>query len=395
MRAMLLLALSVPAAAAAPRPGDEGTPEFAAASKLIQQLGAARYTTREAAAKQLLAMRGAAIPALTAGTSSSDPEIQGRCKSLLPQVKAADWKSRAEAFLADTDGRNKDDPVLFADYEKAVGKLDDGSRKLFIEMLRSDLDLFVVAIRQPEAVDDLVKERCRKLSAALEKGHIPVRGTVGELAALFFLHERERPARSPWWGGDHPAHQLANPGLADGMAAKDVGPALRRVVIWWAERRPADDLAAHSYLAVSAGQHSVPEAVPLLARVAKDRKIPANFVLDVRLPAVWALGQIGTSQALSALEEMLPDRTPTLRVLDKGMATLGDSALAALSQARGKKPSDYGLVTKDGAFFPIRATAGGRSVPVGIYWFPDEGARQDGWKQWKGDAEKNSSKARR
>jgi hypothetical protein len=91
---------------------------------------------------------------------------------------------------------------------------------------------------------------------------------------------------------------------------------------------------------------------------------------------------------------MLPDHTPTMRRVDKGAATLGDCAFAALAQARGKKPSDYGLVT-NAASFPMRATGGGLSKSLSFYWFPDEGARQDGWKKWKSDVEKSSSKAGR
>jgi PBS lyase HEAT-like repeat len=390
---ILFVVLFGPLASAGAQPGDEGTPEFEAATKLTKQLGAVRYATREAAAKQLVEMRGTAIPALIAGTSSPDEEVRNRSKSLLPQIKAADWKSRAEAFLADPEGRHKNDPILVAAYENVVGKLDGGSRKLFAEMLRADLDLFVLAVRQPEAVDDVLKERCQRLSEKLDKGHhVPVQGTVGELATLFFLHERGRPARSPWWGGNHPAHQLANPGLAQGMAAKDIGPALRRVVVHWAESRPADDLAAHSYFAANAGKQSIPEAVPLLARVAKDQKVPANFVYEVRFLAIWALGQIGTREAVRALEELLPDRTQIARIPSKGTGTLGDCALAALAQARGKTPGDYGLVTKD-AGFALRVTGGGPPIYLDPYWFPDEDSRQAGQKKWKSDAEKSSAKA--
>ncbi len=263
MRGTVLLLLSFSTVYAGPKPGDKGTPEFEAATKLIKQLGAARYATRETAAKKILEMRGRAIPALTAAAKSSDEEVRNRCKSLLSEVKAADWKDRAQAFLADPGGKHKDDPILFADYEKVVGKLNDGSRKLFAEMLRSDLELFVMAVRNPEAVEPLLKAQCRKLSKEAMKGQVPIRGTVGELATLFFLHDQLPPAKSPGSSGDHPVHQLANPGL-DAMAARDVGPALRRIVVHWAERRPAGDTWAHMFFPLAAGRRKIAEAVPLL-----------------------------------------------------------------------------------------------------------------------------------
>jgi len=392
MRGTLLFLLTVTAAFADSKPGDEGTPEFEAATKLVKQLGAARYATREAAAKQILEMRGAAIPALTAGTSSTDEEIRNRCKSLLPQVKAADWKYRAEAFLADPGGRYKNDPVLFADYEKAVGKLDDGGRKLFAEMLRADLDLLVLAVGRPDEANERLRDRCRTLMVRDGKGHVPVPGKVGELAILFFLHERQR-IPTPWEGNEHPAFQLANPALADGVAAKDIGKALRRIVVRWAERRAPDDAAAHQFFALSAGKLPIPEAVPLLTRLAKDKKA---VMLNVRVPAVWALGRIGTPEAQASLEELMPDRTKVAPGFPTGIITLGDYALAALAEARGKAPSDYGLVTnRTGGPLPLRATAGGVSVTLTLYWFRDDDSQQDGLNKKKHDAETSRAKSGR
>jgi hypothetical protein len=398
MRGTLVFLLTISTAFADSKPGDAGTPEFEAATKLIRQLGAARYITRETAAKQLLDMRATAIPALTTGTSSPDEEIRNRCTLLLPQVKAADWKSRAEVFLADPDGSHKRDPVLFADYEKVFGKLDDSTRKLFTAMLRADLDLLVLAASRPEGAAELLRERCRTLMVrdpVEGKGHVPVRGKAAELATLFYLHDREGAVRAAAGGNDHPAYQLANPGLADGMAAADIGPALRRVVVRWAESRPADDKMAHQFFALAAGKQTIPEAVPLLTRLAKDKQ-PVNFNLCIRVPAVWALGRIGTPEATAALEGMISDRTKVTEGFPKGVITLGDCALAAVAEARGKAPSEYGLVTnRTGGKLRMRATTGPVSVTIALYWFPDEDARQDGLKKWKSDAVKSSPKAGR
>src|SRR5947209_3059973 len=99
--ALLLVAITV---AADPKPGQEGTPEYEKAAKLVQQLGTPRFAVREAAAKELLEMGPLAIPALQAGTKATDEEVHTRCTALLPQVKAAEWKRRADAYLADKEG---------------------------------------------------------------------------------------------------------------------------------------------------------------------------------------------------------------------------------------------------------------------------------------------------
>src|SRR3954469_13025186 len=86
-------------ALADPKPGTEGTPELKQATELVKQLGHARYAVREAAAKKLLELGPAAVPALTAGTESPDEEVRNRSRALLPQARAVEWQRRAAAYL--------------------------------------------------------------------------------------------------------------------------------------------------------------------------------------------------------------------------------------------------------------------------------------------------------
>lgn len=366
------LLLAVARAATGPEPGDPGTPEYDKAVQLVQQLGAARFAAREEAARQLLQMRGPALPAVVAGIRSKDEEIRTRCAAILPQVRAADWRARAETFLADPVGY-KADPKLFADYEKAVGKLDAGSRKLFAEMVRADIELMALAVARADGLPDLVRKRCKAMMRRADRGHLPVRATAGQLAAVFFADQRGRPERASWLGDDHPAFHLANPGLADGMAAADTGPALRRLVVQWAAGRPAGDKASHQFFVLVAGAGPIPEAVPVLARLAKD---PDADIRNVRPAAVWALGRIGSPDARAALAGLAADRAAVDVGFPEGLCLLGDCALAALAEAKGRKPTDLGMVTNGKGPIPLPATAGGRAVRVPVYGFPDEEARQ-------------------
>lgn len=376
-----LLLVVVARAAAGPEPGDPGTPEFEKAAKLVQQLGAERFAAREEAAKQLLEMRGTALAAVLAGTRSDDEEIRTRCATILPQVRAADWRARAGKFLADPAGY-KADPKLFAEYEKAVGKLDESSRKLFTEMVRADIDLMAVAVARPDGIPDLVHKRCESMLRRGEHGPVPVRATVGQLAALFFADERGRPERASVRDAIHPAHQIGNPGLADGMAAADTGPALRRLIVHWATRRPEHDQESHHSFALAAGAGPIPEAVPVLSRLAKDADAD---IRRVRVPAVWALGRIGSPDAQAALKGLAADRTLVDVGIPKGICTLGDCALAALAQAKGQKPTDLGMTT--GARGSGLKPTPGAAVVKPVYGFPDEESRQEARKKLAGDAE--------
>src|SRR5688572_626595 len=99
MRAtVLLLATTVLAAG---HPGDPGSPEYARATGLVKKLGDSRFTSQEAAAKELVEMGTAALAALREGQKSADEEVRTRCTNLIPKAVARHWDRRADAFLAD------------------------------------------------------------------------------------------------------------------------------------------------------------------------------------------------------------------------------------------------------------------------------------------------------
>ena len=184
MRVTLLLLLLPATLLSAPKPGDVGTPEYRAATELVQELGNARFNVREAAAKKLREMGGAAIPALIAGIKSTDEEVRNRSTTLLPQVQAIAWSRRADAFLADSDGKLKHDLPLLAEWGKLAGKLDAGSRKLFADMIRANGSLFeLTATDRAAAVAALTVRSAVLLDTARAKGK-QIEAPTANVAAL-------------------------------------------------------------------------------------------------------------------------------------------------------------------------------------------------------------------
>jgi HEAT repeat protein len=383
VRSLVTLLFVTAVATADPKPGDEGTPEHQKATAFVKQLGDKRYAVREAAAKQLIEMGPAAVPALTAGTKSDDEEVRNRSTALLPQAKAAEWKRRAEAYLNDKDGKLKHDLPLLAEWEKLVGKPDAGSRKLFAEMIQTNGELLEQAAADPKKANDAVKARCRTMASQVAAGAKQVPALAGDLAALFFVHGRVSKDRSDWMATDHPSQLLGNPGLAEAIAAKDIGPAMRRVVVQWADSRPSDDMSSHQFFALAMQKSPFPEAVPVLARLAKDKNASG---LHVRAIAINALGKIGDADAKAALEGLLGDSTSLFQGVVGQDFPVGDCAFAALVTAHGKKPADYGATGQMGIGF--RAAAQGEIVRLDLRSFPNNEAREKGLKKWKDEVGK-------
>jgi hypothetical protein len=392
MRTVLALLFAAQIAVAGPKPGDQGTREFDKATALVKQLGHARFAARETAAKQLVEMGGAAVPALTTGMRSEDEEVRTRCTALLPRAKAAEWKRRADAYLADKDGKEKHDLPLLAEWDKLVEKPDAGSSKLFAEMVRTCGELLERVAANPKAAGPAAVEQARLIRDRVQTSKGQLKAEPGELAAVFFVEVVAtgsgpaagpgRPSRS-----SSPAQLLANPAWPEALAATDIGPALRKLLARWAAGRPARDHVANQQFALLAQKKPFPEAAPALAAVAKNKDAD---LWSVRLIAVQALGKVGGKEADAALTDLIGDPATIFGGPDEHR--LGDSALATLVQMHGKKLTDYELTNNMGIGF---ATGPGEDViMLQLYGFHGADARARAVKKWKAETARKGPPAK-
>lgn len=394
MRVIGSLLFAAAVAVAGPRPGEEGTPEFEKASALVKQLGHPRFSVREAAAKQLVEMGGAAVAALTAGTRSDDEEVRTRSTVLLPQAKAAEWKRRADAFLADKDGKQKHDLPMLAEWEKLMETPDTGSRKLFAEMIRTSGDLLETAAKNPTAASSAATDRAQRLRERVQTSKGQLKAEPGELAGLLFI---ESTATEPvnLDGGwrinrgrlSSSAQLLANPTWPEALDAADTGPALRKLLARWAGARTARDHIANQQFALLAQKKPFPEAAKPLATLARNKDAD---LFTVRLIAVQALGKVGGKEADATLTDLIGDTTTIFGGQDEHR--LGDSALAALVQMHGKKLSDYGLTNTMGIGFA--AGPGDEVIMLQLHGFRGADARARAIQKWKDETAKKDGPAK-
>ncbi|HEX3146793.1 MAG TPA: hypothetical protein VHR66_01750 [Gemmataceae bacterium] len=379
MRIFLWTMLLSTVCLAAPQPGDEGTPEFQAASALVKDLGDARFATRETAAKKLLEMGATALPALRAGARSSDEEVRNRAAAMLPQIVTLAWNRRADAFLADVDQKQKHDLPLLADWEKVAGKPDAGTRKLFADMIRAHGPLFELAATDRKAAAvEMANRSAILLDAARAKGKqvdAPAASVAGLLFVQTLLRDQPAPAGDP--SRHEPLHLLANPAVAAALDAKDVGPAYRRLIVQWAESRPLDETMTGLFFAILSHRHPFPEADARLFELATKHKS-----VQIKWVALEALGRSKVRTTIDKLTELLNDKSAMYEDLGEQEAghQVRDCALAALIAGQGKNPADYRLQTYMTANFWAGGTAD--TVTLHLCGFKTAGDREIGIKKW-------------
>jgi hypothetical protein len=375
MRATLILMFGAAVAAADPKPGDEATPGHQKATALVKQLGDRRYATREAAAKQLIEMGPAAVPALTAGTKSEDEEVRNRSIALLPQAKAAEWKRRAAAYLADTEGKQKHDLPLLPEWDKLVGKPDAGSRKIYAEMLKTNGE-FLHKADDYRLAAEACSKRCKEVLAQVRTHKGQIKAEIGDIAAILFV-DTVVPKQADWSTRAFPAHLLANPTVTESVDAADVGPVLRRLIVKWVDVRPGQDFTAWQQFAVLARKKPFAEAGPALIKMAKNKSAD---VFTVRVLAIEALGKVGGKDAAAALADLVSDST-SLFGGGQEEHRVGDVALAASLTMHGKKLNDFGMRNNFGIGFA--AVEGEEPISITLHGFQNAAAREKAVKKWK------------
>ena len=369
--------------AADPRPGDPGTAEYKKAAELVQQLGHPQFAVREAAAKKLVEMGQAALAALQDGAKSGDAEVRARSAALLPQAKAAEWKRRADAYVADVDGKQKHDLPLLAEWDRLIGKPDAATRKLFAEIVRTNGDFLEAAATDRNKTAEVCAARCEAVFQKVRTPKGQLKAEPGDLAAVLFV-DSLAPTRMTVRTQVVPAWLLRNAGLAEALGGKETGSAVRRLVARWAGAQPANSPAtpiAFAEFADLTRKHPFPEAVPVLAKLAGDKKTP-RFLIQ-RLLAVEALGAVGGTEAAAALAALVPDATVMFRTGGPNGPDgppFGDQALAASLRLHGKKVEDYGLTRSEQMFV---AVFGMDRIPMTVYGFRDADARAKAVKRWR------------
>lgn len=315
---------------------------------LVRQLASPRFREREKAAADLVLMGRAAKTALLAGTAHPDPEVQSRCRQLLPRALALDLQFRIDRFLADTEGKLDHDLPLWKAYQEKVGS-DANARTLFADMLKANGSLLETAADEPAKLTERVQQRYMEMYTEMfgnPFGGIrivqPGQSSVNAAETCALLFAASQPAYRPV----QPDWMLSNlynqPGFTTPLKDEKKGTAHRTVFFNFLDARMDDNTLNQSVWMLC--QHRIQGGADVIARALKNGKATQVYA---KASALCCIGTLGGKQHLDVFKPFLDDDTQVQPFFvgpgQRGHVKVRDVALAMTIHLSGKNPKDYGF----------------------------------------------------
>ncbi len=246
------------------------------AKELVGKLGSPQYSEREKATRDLAKMGRMALPALQEALGTNlEPEVAMRAEGLLPKAEAEDMRARVACFLADAGGKYQHTLPGWEKF-KAVAGSDAASRKLFAEMLKSNLthQMLLAAEKTVEEANAVLNQYVTRLWQQQNGmggrgggwggdfgGGAPVQpAKLPDMVAALFLEsqfsdtEMSIQASIPWGWGGQGAQSVVNyvynvPEVSNAIYSNQgeyAGP-IRKILIQWMETRETAQWAYSAY----------------------------------------------------------------------------------------------------------------------------------------------------
>jgi hypothetical protein len=300
------------------------TAEDAAArmEALIDQLGSDEFTEREAASDELTRAGVAAFAALEAAAAHPDREVRYRSVRVLGQIREIDLKRRLEAFLGGTDDDAEYPLPGWSRFREAYGD-ESGSRKLFVEMTRSDAEMLRSLEESPRAAAETLTSRAAAQQQAMQLGAGQM--SLGQVATMLFVAAQEdvslpAPTLNMIFNFCH--QQVLREPLASGdknsIPRKMVGSLIRR----------SEDWAAYTALNLAI-LYGLDEGMVPAVKVLRGEGRQASHITQYALITV---AKFGDRSHLPLVEKLLADTTVFTRMQESKAiyeVQIRDAALAA------------------------------------------------------------------
>lgn len=355
---------------------DTQTPQVAI-FQLIQDLGAAEFSTRELAQRRLIVSGHAAVEEVERACRSPDPEIQRRAKATLELLQMENRRSDIEELMA---GREVPVPG-WNRFRKLIGDSPE-DRRLFAEMLQAEWEIVELAETSPLQADYAIFLRAVELKYQIYAENRSL--SIGNVMAMLFATSHpEIHLTAP--ANEELQYVLSAPTLSESLVGHGSSRAIRGVLNHWVlrsiENRHLSARVRHAILNLCL-QENLESGVALGVSIL--RASGTDF-LDVDqnnylVFGLLAIGKLGNKEHRPIVQEYFDRRHRIVQYLpgndlESYSTQLRDIALAVDIHLAGHDPRQFGFpqLNSDPTHLFVYRTIG----------FPSEADRDAAFLKWK------------
>lgn len=139
------------------------------AERLIDALGSPEFTTREAAAAELMTMGATARDALAGALRHRDLEVQLRARQILARIRDGEFQQRIARFLSEVGSDTEYDLPGWTYYREIVGD-ERETREFFASMLEDESDVLESVERELATLGSVISERAKWFQSRSARG---------------------------------------------------------------------------------------------------------------------------------------------------------------------------------------------------------------------------------
>lgn len=348
------------------------SPEVA---RLVQDLGAPSFAVREHATRELTSLGVVALPELERAAESVDAEVRARARSILIDVRQADFHDRLEAFASDVDGTHHQSLPGWDQFASLLGT-GRQARELFVQMQRAEPDLLLALSKSPKAATEALEGRSAVIAQQATHRNPQDPLTVGTVATMLLLGSSEGVTVGEQIGAQLYPWMIRQNIFELSISKGTISQPLKKLLGRWVVK-DANLTTTLENLRFADTYGLRPEALDLATRLLTNDQSRAN----VRHFALLMVAKFGNRQHLPLVEKMLEDSN-SCGSLPAGNPASGsqvdlqvrDIALAVLVHLTNQNLRDYGNL------FPQPYPAA--PIQVGILVFSEQAQRDAAMKKW-------------
>lgn len=320
LRWLLAALLLCPAFACAdekPTPADEAT-----IKKLIEELGADEFATRESATEQLARLGLPAYKAVEVAVQHPDREVRYRAERVLGRIRQTDLQRRLDAFVAGKEATDDYQLPGWTRFKKAFGD-GDSSRKIFVDLTKSDAEMLQALESNAKGVPELFATRITQNQQMMQFGGGNQLG-FGQIAMLVFVAGEDDVTLNQ--NHNSVVFSYCNQaGFADAVTTGSKGDVPKKMLSRLILR--SEDFAAYSAMSL-AKRFNMKEGLTCAEKILKANRQPHMASM-----ALMTIAAMGDESHLPQVEKLFTDTNLVTQMQDREKVMtkveVRDSALAA------------------------------------------------------------------